>query len=189
LRIIKNDKKRLILDFTFGVAMFIATLAQNSNSDAKQQHQSVAHSQEIEKSADEFIISDDDDASSVRAGLSVELGSVPKHVAIRILETQDHVEEYFADVPVMADIAFCESRFRQYDASGNLFRGWVDSADVGVMQVNERYHLVDSKKLGYDIHTIDGNLGYARHLYEIQGLQPWKSSAKCWNVKNTFALK
>ena len=169
--------------------MFIATLAQNSNSDATQQHQSVAHAQQIEKSTDEFIISDDDDASSVRAGLNAELGTVPKHVATQIIETQDHVEEYFADVPVMADIAYCESRFRQYDASGNLFRGWVDSADVGVMQVNERYHLEDSKKLGYDIHTVEGNLGYSRHLYETQGVQPWNSSAKCWNVKNTFALK
>ena len=169
--------------------MFIATLAQNSNSGAEQQRQSAPQTQIVEKSADEFIISDDDDASSVRAGLNSELGSVPKHVATRILETQDHVEEYFADIPVMADIAYCESRFRQYDGDGNLFRGWVDSADVGVMQVNERYHLEDSKKLGYDIHTVDGNLGYARHLYDTQGVQPWKSSAPCWNVKNTFALK
>lgn len=171
--------------------MFIATLAQNNSSDGKQQHQSGPRAEMAsEKGSDDIIISEDDDASSAkRAKLNSELGGAPEHVVSHIYATQDHVEEYFADIPVMADIAYCESRFRQYDASGNLFRGKVDSADVGVMQVNERYHKAESAKLGYDIHTLEGNLGYARHLYETQGVQPWKSSAPCWNAENTFALK
>lgn len=171
--------------------MFIATLAQNNDSGAEQQHQSSVRAQLVaDKGTDDIIISDDDDASSAkRAKLNSELGGAPDHVVDHIYETQDYVEEYFADIPVMADIAFCESRFRQYDSNGNLFRGKVDSADVGVMQVNERYHLEASQKLGYDIHTIEGNLGYARYLYNTQGVQPWKSSSPCWNTKNTFALK
>lgn len=62
-------------------------------------------------------------------------------------------------------------------------RGEVNSKDVGVMQINEYFHLEDSKKLGFDIHTLKGNMAYARHLYEEKGLQPWISSKPCWGSR------
>lgn len=53
--------------------------------------------------------------------------------------------------------------------------------DIGMCQINTKYHLTTSQKLGYDIYTPEGNWGYAKHLLETQGTTPWKSSAKCWN--------
>ncbi len=101
--------------------------------------------------------------------------------------TKQIVTEYFADTPIMIDIARCESEFRQTDGNGNLLRGVVNRSDVGVMQINEYYHLKDSKKLGLDIHTIEGNMAYARHLYEKQGARPWIASSACWAKYSNIA--
>lgn len=92
------------------------------------------------------------------------------------------VKEYFANTPILASIARCESGNRQFDASGNVLRGRVNSSDVGVMQINERYHAARAKALGYDLHTLEGNLGYAAKLYKEQGTRPWISSSPCWGA-------
>lgn len=97
------------------------------------------------------------------------------------------VYAYFADIPEMIYVAQCESTFRHYGADGKVLRGNVVSADVGVMQINEYYHLDRSRSLGYDVHTLEGNLGYARFLYEEQGLQPWSASKPCWSSKHAVA--
>lgn len=81
----------------------------------------------------------------------------------------------------MSAIAKCESQYRQFDATGALLRGLVNSKDVGVMQINEYYHLVDSKKLGYDIKTLVGNIQYGAYLLKHQGTAPWNASKKCWS--------
>lgn len=102
----------------------------------------------------------------------------------KIIKTNTGIEKqvraYFADVPLMAEIARCESRFRQYDVHGNVLRGKVNTKDVGVMQINEYYHLARATKLGYDLHSVEGNMLYARRLYNEQGSQPWVSSSPCW---------
>jgi hypothetical protein len=95
---------------------------------------------------------------------------------------EQYVRTYFADTPILAEIARCESRFRQFDASGHLLRGEMVSQDVGLMQINEYYHLQVSKDLGYDIKTIDGNLAYGKYLYEKEGVAPWRASQKCWGA-------
>jgi hypothetical protein len=99
------------------------------------------------------------------------------------------VKVYFADAPIMQKIAYCESRNRQFGKDGSIFRGVVNPRDVGVFQVNEKYHLSDSKKMGIDIYTVEGNLEYARHLYESQGTQPWSSSRPCWGNYEKLAIK
>ncbi len=99
----------------------------------------------------------------------------------RPMTLQAYVQESFADVPVLAQVAGCESQFRQFDGRGNVIRGEVDRNDVGVMQINERYHLERAKALGYDIYTVEGNMAYARYLYETEGLKPWSASKACWN--------
>lgn len=96
-------------------------------------------------------------------------------------KTKEIVQAYFKDAPILVDVAYCESRFRQYDESGNAMRGWINAKDVGVMQINEDYHLETANKLGYDIYTLEGNLSYARYLYETQGTRPWVHSSPCWN--------
>jgi hypothetical protein len=48
------------------------------------------------------------------------------------------------------------------------------------MQINERYQGPTAKLLGFDIYTVEGNIAYAKHLYEEQGSKPWQASAGCW---------
>ncbi|HEY4498619.1 MAG TPA: hypothetical protein VJH94_00985 [Candidatus Paceibacterota bacterium] len=92
-----------------------------------------------------------------------------------------YVQEYFTDSPVLAEIARCESTYRHLGLDGNVLRGNVNSNDVGVMQINETYHKERAEGLGFDLHTLEGNLAYAKYLYEKQGVRPWKSSSKCWS--------
>ena len=104
---------------------------------------------------------------------------------------EEYVRDYFADIPVMAAVAKCESRFRQYDKNGNVLRGEKVYEDVGVMQVNETYHKEASIDIGLDLSTIQGNVAYARYLYEKEGTKPWNSSRVCWGktqaAKDHFA--
>lgn len=96
-------------------------------------------------------------------------------------DTETIVREYFKDIPIMAQVARCESHFRHTLADGSVLRGRVDSDDTGVMQINLRYHQKKATELGLDLHDIEGNLAYARYLYEQKGTQPWNASAPCWN--------
>jgi len=100
---------------------------------------------------------------------------------------EKYLREHFADTPILVEIARCESTFRQFDKDGKVIRGRVNSADVGVMQINEKYHLETAIKLGIDIHTVDGNIAYAKYLYSKYGAQPWSASSPCWG--NSIAMK
>jgi hypothetical protein len=97
-----------------------------------------------------------------------------------IMSTEEYVREYFKDIPIMIQIARCESTFRQLKRNGDIHRGRVNNADVGVMQINEFYHLDTAEKKDLDLYTIEGNTAYARDLYMRQGTQPWISSKACW---------
>lgn len=108
-------------------------------------------------------------------------------VADNPITLEQYVRGFFADNPVLAEVAKCESRFRHYDTHGVL-RGDYNQNDIGVMQINERYHNERAKKLGFDIKTLEGNLSYAEWLYEKEGLQPWASSGKCWKAGATLAV-
>jgi hypothetical protein len=92
-----------------------------------------------------------------------------------------YVKDYFHDIPVMNKIAKCESRDRQIDKNGNIVRGRKNTYDIGVMQINELYHAETAKKMGLDLYSIEGNVRYARYLYEKFGTKPWASSAPCWD--------
>jgi hypothetical protein len=92
-----------------------------------------------------------------------------------------YVQEYFAETPVLAKIAFCESTLRQVDKGGEILRGKVNPDDVGLMQINEVYHGDKAKALGMDLETVEGNLAYAKHLYDLEGTAPWNASKKCWS--------
>jgi hypothetical protein len=95
--------------------------------------------------------------------------------------TESIVRTYFQDIPVMAEIARCESGFRHTLSDGSTLTGRVDSADTGVMQINKRYHQATATAMDLNLDTIYDNMAYARHLYEKQGLRPWNASAGCWN--------
>lgn len=98
------------------------------------------------------------------------------------------VTDYFSDIPQLVKVAQCESRYRQLNKSGAVLRGEKNRYDVGVMQINELYHAEDATEMGLDIYTLDGNVAFARQLYEKFGDKPWKSSSKCWNVSSDLAI-
>ena len=90
------------------------------------------------------------------------------------------VEQTFGTSSPMVRVAFCESGYRQYK-DGEVLRGVVNPKDVGLLQINEYYHLETSKRLGLNIHTIDGNLAYAKYLFDKNGTRDWNASKPCWN--------
>lgn len=90
------------------------------------------------------------------------------------------VREYFKDIPIMVQVARCESTFRHTLSDGTVLRGKVDPADTGVMQINTRFHGAKAASLGLDLQNIYDNMAYARFLYESQGTQPWSASSPCW---------
>ena len=99
-------------------------------------------------------------------------------------ELEKKVKAYFKDDPILVDIARCESSFRQVDENGKILRGTINKGDVGIMQINEYYHADKAKELGLNLRTLEGNMAYAKYLYNKEGVQPWISSSKCWNPAN-----
>jgi len=108
--------------------------------------------------------------------------------AKKILTTEAQVKAYFEETPILAEIAFCESRLRQFDENGNVLRGVQNSQDVGVMQINEKYHLETAQKLGLNLYTLEGNMAYGKYLYDTQGTKPWNYSSHCWGKHREVAL-
>ncbi len=104
-------------------------------------------------------------------------------------DVEAQVRNYFSDTPILAEVARCESHFTQFTDSGNVLRGKVVRADVGVMQINEDYHLTEAKKLGYDIYTLEGNMAFAKYLYSKNGARDWLASSKCWSTSGEIAKK
>ena len=103
---------------------------------------------------------------------------------------EKYIREQFKDEPLLIEIARCESTFRQFDEDGHIIRGKVNSADIGVMQINEKYHALDSAKLGMNIYTLEGNVRFGKYLYDKSGAQPWTASSKCWSKSlESIAMK
>lgn len=96
------------------------------------------------------------------------------------LTIKERVEEEFGVNHIMVKVASCESGLRQFNSDGSVLSGRVNPLDKGIFQINEHYHLESSIKLGLDVHTIDGNIAYARHLYNTAGTTPWYLSEPCW---------
>lgn len=107
--------------------------------------------------------------------LEIALTEAPKQRS-----AEELVREYFKDTPELVAVAWCESRFRQFDGDGNIHRGEVNNNDIGLTQINTVYHLERANQLKLDIFTLEGNMAYAKYLYEEEGLQPWSASKPCW---------
>lgn len=119
-------------------------------------------------------------------------GSEPQVEFTRFVESptvEEYVRKHFENYPVMAEVAKCESRFRQFGENGDVIRGKVNSSDVGVMQINEYYHLKTADRLGINLYTLEGNVDYAEYLFEKEGTTPWLASSKCWGVENHIAKR
>ena len=99
--------------------------------------------------------------------------------------TEAAVRSYFADIPIMIQVARCESTFTHELSDGSILQGRVDPADTGVMQINKRYHLSTATAMELNLDDLYENMAYARNLYERKGTQPWSASMPCWG--NTLA--
>lgn len=122
--------------------------------------------------------------AAVETAPIIELATTSLEVAQPIsgpVSVEQYVKTYFAKTPILARIAKCESRYRQYGSDGEVLRGVAVKDDLGVMQINERYHGAKALELGMDLYTIDGNLAYAKYLYSKEGTTPWNASARCWD--------
>lgn len=110
-------------------------------------------------------------------------GSIAGNGGEEVISTQNTeaiVRAYFKDIPIMAEVARCESTFRHTLSDGTTLRGVVDPADTGVMQINKRYHEKTAIAMELDLDDLYDNMAYARNLYERQGTQPWSASMPCW---------
>ena len=116
------------------------------------------------------------------APFAVEANQTASTTAEAPQTVEETVREYFADIPVMIEVARCESKFRQFADSGNVLRGGVGGQMIGVYQFFDRYHVGPASALGFDIETLEGNLDYARHTYAQEGTAPWNSARDCWDV-------
>jgi hypothetical protein len=96
-------------------------------------------------------------------------------------EMEAYLRKEYADTPILVEVARCESEFRQFNKDGSVVRGIVNNRDVGVMQINEKYHADTADKMNIDIHTTEGNVAYAKYLYSKYGTSPWKASSPCWS--------
>lgn len=95
---------------------------------------------------------------------------------------EKRVREYFADIPVMIGMCGCESEFRQYREDGTLLVSrWINpktkqrgSTAAGVCQITYKNHYKNwAKSPKTDITTLEGNLAYARWLYQQNGTSDW----------------
>ncbi len=115
----------------------------------------------------------------------VEAATASSTTVVTREQSEKRVREYFKDTTVMIEIARCESNFRQFTDAGNVLRGGDSGGMVGVFQFFESIHAVPAKALGFDITTLEGNLGYAKHVYEHEGTTPWNPARSCWDVTPT----
>ena len=120
-------------------------------------------------------------ALALAAVLSASSGSTVVTQPVPQAQTvQQYVETYFADEPVMIEIARCESQFTQTKKDGSIVTNPKSSA-IGIFQIMSSIHSsFADKKLGIDIYTIQGNAAYAQYLYDKQGTVPWNASKSCW---------
>ena len=121
------------------------------------------------------------DAVDASKGTQVEQ-TIPAEIGTFTNEkvTEAFLKKEFADAPILVEISRCESEFHQFDKDGNIVHGRVNKADVGLMQINEAYHLDTAKKMNIDLETVKGNVAYAKYLYNKFGTSPWSASKPCW---------
>lgn len=79
-------------------------------------------------------------------------------------------------------IAKCESgnklhpHGRQFNEDGTVLIS--KTSDIGIFQINQ-VHWPEAEELNIDIKTIEGNIEFAKLLYQRSGFKPWYMSNNC----------
>lgn len=76
-------------------------------------------------------------------------------------------------------IAQCESGIKQ-KINGVIVSNPV-TADRGTFQINVEYHGDTARKMDLNIYTIEGNVLYAKYLFDKNGTRDWRASEHCWS--------
>ena len=122
-------------------------------------------------------------------GGSSQIQSTPNAVVSVMPQSQSvqqYIDGYFADEPIMAAIASCESHFEQFGPDGQVLKNGHSSA-VGVFQIMSSVHAsFADEKLGLDIDSLQGNAAYAQYLYQKEGTKPWDASKGCWSKSAAY---
>lgn len=84
------------------------------------------------------------------------------------------------ELHLLQRIAKAESDKRQHDWRGEVLRGKFNRRDIGYFQINEIHHGLRAAALGFDIYTLEGNVGYAIWLFKNEGAKPWNWSIGGW---------
>ena len=134
--------------------------------------------------------------ATIALAVSLALGGAPSQASTTPVMTsasfsqsqtvEQYVREYFADAPIMAEIAACESQFRQFGKDGRVIKNPTSTA-IGTFQIMASIHAeFADEKLGLDVYSLQGNAAYARYLYDRQGTTPWDSSKPCWGKSKAY---
>ena len=78
---------------------------------------------------------------------------------------------------------------RQFNSDGSLLWGHDPvtgkpiERDLGACQINTEVWASKAIQLGVNLYTLDGNVQFAKYLYDQYGMKPWSASASCWQQK------
>lgn len=87
-------------------------------------------------------------------------------------------------------IADCESGGTHYDTNGKVLTGEVNPQDVGIMQINLRYHGEHAKSLGFDVFQESDNIHFGIYLIKTGGaMRYYSASAACWGSDRLLTIK
>ena len=86
------------------------------------------------------------------------------------------------DIPVMFQVARCESQFQQTDEQGNPLKGKLTPLDRGLFQISLQWHQEELDRRGLNVHKLEDNVKFASILYYRNGLSDWKASKSCWGL-------
>jgi hypothetical protein len=140
----------------------------------------VGKTETVEQGEEEPAIQLPSEVSALEVKEEVKIEVVTDWTHERIVE---EIHRVFPDAPIMVKVAKCEgSRHGLLDPEA--FNPTNNSNDSGVFQISEKYHggANGYRALGLtDMFDVKQNLAYARHLYDTQGLEPWKWSKHCWS--------
>ena len=64
---------------------------------------------------------------------------------------------------------FCETQLRHVSDSGDVVRGKENPQDIGIFQLNLRYHLLEMRSQGLNPFKRADNIKYAQILYKQRG--------------------
>ena len=105
----------------------------------------------------------------------------PKVIQIEISYTKESiiekVRQAFLDVPIMLEVARCESQYKITAHNTKLNKD--GTTDGGIFQLNS-IHDEELSSLGLNKFDPEDNIRFARILYDRSGLRPWNSSKDCW---------